>query len=170
MVQTFSMAMVTSLWILGFGSYLQAMDYQSYQNIGGAATPGNYATDVNNPCVIPHDAYCFALVVHGVGFMQACRTKPPCDVCSMHRRRTSGRIIAYGMCIVFIGVFVNLTARKVSAAASSRCILTGALSGHRWLVMRPHGLICAPGAGPGDHLQPAVSDGNSGRHHDPLLF
>ena len=30
----------------------------------------------------------------------------------MRSRRTTGRIIAYGMCIVFIGVFVNLTVRK----------------------------------------------------------
>ena len=50
-VQTFAMAMVTSLWILGFGSYLQAMDQQTYVNIGGASTPGNYAADVSNPCV-----------------------------------------------------------------------------------------------------------------------
>jgi len=49
-VQTFAMAMVTSLWILGFGSYLQAMDQQTYVNIGGASTPGNYAADVSNPC------------------------------------------------------------------------------------------------------------------------
>ncbi len=51
-VQTFAMAMVTSLWILGFGSYLQAMDYQTYVNIGGASTPGNYAADVSNPCAL----------------------------------------------------------------------------------------------------------------------
>ena len=51
-VQTFAMAMVTSLWILGFGSYLQAMDYQTYVNIGGASTPGNFAADVSNPCAL----------------------------------------------------------------------------------------------------------------------
>jgi OPT oligopeptide transporter protein len=48
-VQTFAMAMVTSLWILGFGSYLQAMDYQSYLNAGGLSTPGNFPQDTLNP-------------------------------------------------------------------------------------------------------------------------
>ena len=48
-VQTFAMAMVTSLWILGFGSYLQAMDYQTYLNAGGLSTPGNYPQDTLNP-------------------------------------------------------------------------------------------------------------------------
>jgi len=57
-VQTFAMAMVTSLWILGFGSYLQAMDQQTYVNIGGASTPGNYAADVSNPCA----SHCSAFV------------------------------------------------------------------------------------------------------------
>jgi OPT family oligopeptide transporter len=73
-VQTFAMAMVTSLWILGFGSYLQAMDYQSYLNAGGLSTPGNFPQDTLNPF--------------------------------------SWRIWAYGFCIVFMGVFVNLTVRK----------------------------------------------------------
>lgn len=49
-VQTFAMAMVTSLWILGFGSYLQAMDYQSYLNAGGLSTPGNFPQDTLDPC------------------------------------------------------------------------------------------------------------------------
>ena len=57
-VQTFAMAMVTSLWILGFGSYLQAMDQQTYVNIGGASTPGNYASDVSNPCGPLRGALC----------------------------------------------------------------------------------------------------------------
>lgn len=48
-VQTFAMAMVTSLWILGFGSYLQAMDYQSYLNAGGLSTPGNFPQDTLDP-------------------------------------------------------------------------------------------------------------------------
>ena len=30
----------------------------------------------------------------------------------LSHRRTTGRIISYGMCIVFIGVFVNLTVRR----------------------------------------------------------
>jgi hypothetical protein len=51
-VQTFAMAMVTSLWILGFGSYLQAMDYQSYLNAGGLSTPGNFPQDTLNPCAL----------------------------------------------------------------------------------------------------------------------
>ncbi len=51
-VQTFAMAMVTSLWILGFGSYLQAMDYQSYLNAGGLSTPGNFPQDTLDPCAL----------------------------------------------------------------------------------------------------------------------
>ena len=60
-VQTFAMAMVTSLWILGFGSYLQAMDQQTYENIGGASTPGNYASDVSDPCA--SSALCISVLL-----------------------------------------------------------------------------------------------------------